>query len=58
MTDFVIYGTPVSPFVRKVQAVLGNQDMAYDFENINVMDMPRLVLRDQPSPAYSGAARP
>lgn len=49
MTDFVIYGTPVSPFVRKVQAVLGNQDMAYDFENINIMDMPDWFLEISPA---------
>lgn len=40
MTDPVIYGTPVSPFVRKVEAVLRTQGVAYDFENINIMDMP------------------
>ena len=40
MTDLVIYGTPVSPFVRKVEAVLRTQGEPYDFENINIMDMP------------------
>jgi glutathione S-transferase len=40
MADLVIYGTPVSPFVRKVEAVLRTQGVAYDFENINIMDMP------------------
>lgn len=40
MADLVIYGTPVSPFVRKVEAVLRTEEVAYDFENINIMDMP------------------
>ena len=31
MADLVIYGTPVSPFVRKVEAVLRTQGVAYDF---------------------------
>lgn len=40
MADLVVYGTPVSPFVRKVEVVLKTQGADYDFENINIMDMP------------------
>jgi glutathione S-transferase len=49
MTDLVVYGTPVSPFVRKVEAVLRNQGMDYDFENINIMDMPDWFLEISPA---------
>ena len=49
MTDFVIYGTPVSPFVRKVEAVLRTQGVAYDFANINIMDMPDWFLEISPA---------
>ena len=49
MTDLVIYGTPVSPFVRKVEAVLRTQGVAYDFENINIMDMPDWFLEISPA---------
>jgi glutathione S-transferase len=49
MTDLVIYGTPVSPFVRKVEAVLRIQRVAYDFENINIMDMPDWFLEISPA---------
>jgi glutathione S-transferase len=49
MTDLVIYGTPVSPFVRKVEAVLRSQGVAYDFENINIMDMPDWFLEISPA---------
>jgi glutathione S-transferase len=40
MTDLVVYGMPLSPFVRKVEVVLRHTDTAYDFENVNIMDMP------------------
>lgn len=49
MADLVIYGTPVSPFVRKVEAVLRTQGVAYDFENINIMDMPDWFLEISPA---------
>lgn len=40
MTDYVVYGSPLSPFVRKVEVVLRHQGVEYDFENVNIMDMP------------------
>ena len=40
MADYVVYGSPLSPFVRKVVAVLHHAGVAYDFENVNIMDMP------------------
>lgn len=40
MADFVVYGSPLSPFVRKVEAVLRHQGADYDFENVNIMDIP------------------
>jgi glutathione S-transferase len=49
MTEFVVYGTPVSPFVRKIEAVLKTQGVAYDFENINIMDMPNWFLEIGPA---------
>ena len=49
MVDLVIYGTPVSPFVRKVEAVLRTQGVAYDFENVNIMDMPDWFLDISPA---------
>ena len=39
MADLVVYGTPVSPFVRKVEAVLRPQVVAYEFENTNLMEV-------------------
>ena len=59
MNDLVVYGSPISPFVRKVEVFLRSQGVDYDFETINIMDMPdwfkeisparRIpVLRDRP----------
>ena len=49
MADLIVYGTPVSPFVRKVEAFLKYQDVAYDFENINIMDMPDWYVEISPA---------
>jgi len=49
MTDLIVYCTPVSPFVRKVEAVLAYQGADYDFENINIMDMPDWFLDISPA---------
>ncbi|MEO1787755.1 MAG: glutathione S-transferase family protein [Pseudomonadota bacterium] len=40
MADFVVYGSPASPFVRKVEVVLTHAGAAYDFESVNIMAMP------------------
>ncbi|MGB3710686.1 MAG: glutathione S-transferase family protein [Erythrobacter sp.] len=39
-TDFVIYGSPVSPFVRKVAGVSIEKDVPFDIEQVNVFDPP------------------
>jgi glutathione S-transferase len=49
MEDLLIYGTPVSPFVRKVEAVLRTQDVAYDFEEINIMELHDWFLEISPA---------
>ena len=36
----VVYGTPLSPLVRKVEVVLKDQDVDYGFEFVNILDMP------------------
>lgn len=38
--DLVIYGSPVSPFVRKVAGVCIAKGVAYDVEAVNVFDPP------------------
>lgn len=40
MTDIVVYGSPLSPFVRKVEVFLRHTGTEYDFEAVNIMDMP------------------
>ena len=40
MVELVVYGSPVSPFVRKVETVLQEKGLEYDFENVNIMDLP------------------
>ncbi|KPP92548.1 glutathione S-transferase family protein [Erythrobacter sp. HL-111] len=39
--DLVIYGSPVSPFVRKVAAVLVEKDVPYEIEQVNVFAPPQ-----------------
>ena len=38
--DFLIYGSPVSPFVRKVLATAIEKGAGFDVEPVNVMSMP------------------
>jgi len=40
-TDFVIYGSLVSPFVRKVAGVCIEKDVDFDIEPVNVFDPPQ-----------------
>jgi glutathione S-transferase len=40
MADLMVYGVPLSPFVRKVQAVLHAKQLEYELEAINIMAMP------------------
>ena len=40
MADLVVYGSKMSPFVRKVEAVLRYKQLDFDFEEINIMDQP------------------
>ena len=49
MSEIIVYGTPVSPFVRKVEAVLNLHSVPHDFENINIMDMPDWFLEISPA---------
>ncbi|MEO1027594.1 MAG: glutathione S-transferase N-terminal domain-containing protein [Pseudomonadota bacterium] len=49
MTDFVLYGTPMSPFVRKAEAALHQAGAEYDLVNINSMDMPDWFVEISPS---------
>jgi hypothetical protein len=34
MAGLIVYGTPVSPFVRKVEALLRHQNAAYEFKTL------------------------
>lgn len=38
--DLLIYGSPVSPFVRKVMAFAIAKSAAFDIEPVNIMDAP------------------
>jgi glutathione S-transferase len=49
MADLVVYGTPLSPFVRKVEVVLREKGLDYDFESVNIMDKPDWFSEISPS---------
>ena len=38
--DLLIYGSPVSPFVRKIAAMLHEKEVGYDIEPVNIMSPP------------------
>lgn len=40
-SDLVIYGSPVSPFVRKVAAVCMEKSVPFEIEPVNVFDPPQ-----------------
>jgi len=40
MADLVIYGAPLSPFVRKAEVVLSEKGLDYELESVNIMPMP------------------
>ena len=49
MHNFLVYGSPLSPFVRKVEAVLRFKGARYDFENVNIMDLPDWFVEISPA---------
>jgi glutathione S-transferase len=46
--DLMIYGSPVSPFVRKVMAVAMDKFAAFELESVNIMAMPEWFLEISP----------
>jgi glutathione S-transferase len=46
--DLVIYGSPVSPFVRKVAAVCAEKEVPFEIEAVNVFDPPDWFLEISP----------
>lgn len=49
MADLVIYGTPVSPFVRKVQAVIAEKGVDQDFEAVDIFNPPEWFIGISPA---------
>ena len=46
--DFVLYGSPVSPFVRKAAALCIEKGAGFDVEPVNIMAMPDWFLEISP----------
>lgn len=40
MADLVLYGSPISPFQRKVEFLLREKGLEFESENVNVLGMP------------------
>lgn len=49
MSDLIVYGTHLSPFVRKVEAVLGHLGEAYEFVEVGIAAMPDWFLQISPA---------
>lgn len=45
---YILYGSPLSPFQRKVEAVMALKQLDYDCEAINIMAMPDWYLDISP----------
>ena len=45
---YILYGSPLSPFQRKVEAVLALKGFDYECEAVNVMGMPEWYLEISP----------
>jgi len=45
---FTVYGTPASPFVRKVRTVLAEKQVEYTLNQVNVFDPPKWFLDISP----------
>ena len=48
MADLVVYGSRMSPFVRKVETVLHEKQLDYDFEEVSIADLPDWYLEIHP----------
>lgn len=46
--EYILYGSPLSPFQRKTEAVLTLKGLDYDCEAINIMAMPDWYLEISP----------
>ena len=46
--SLILYGSPLSPFQRKVEAVLALKGLDYDCEDVSVMDMPDWYMEISP----------
>lgn len=49
MADLVLYGSPLSPFVRKAEVVLHTRGIDFDFENVSIMPMPDWFVEISPA---------
>lgn len=47
-TPYILYGSPLSPFQRKVEAVLALKGLDYECEAVNVMGMPDWYMEISP----------
>lgn len=48
MTDIVLYGSPLSPFVRKAAALLDEKGQTYEIEAVDVFNPPAWFLEISP----------
>jgi glutathione S-transferase len=49
MTDLVVYGSPLSPFARKVEFLLRAKGLEFTYEAANIMDPPDWFLEISPA---------
>jgi glutathione S-transferase len=47
--SIILYGAPLSPFVRKADAMLREKGVEFELESVNIMPMPDWFVEISPA---------
>lgn len=49
MSDLIVYGSPLSPFVRKVEFALRAKGLDFEYQAVNIMEPPEWFIEINPA---------